>query len=269
MVDTEMTRKQMSKYFAEITYLDSLVGVCLDMVERSGQKENTIVMFATEQGNSFPFSKWTLYDQGLRSGFIVRWPKKVKSGTRTAAMVQYPDILPTLIDIAGADPARINTGSSDADGKTGFDGSSFKKVLFGQASTLRDYVYGVNTTRGIIDGSDAYASRSIRNLDFLYIRNLNYQTNYSNVVTGSPLFKTWMAKDSVRAFSYLRRAEEELYNVKSDPYQLKNLAADASYQPVKAKMKVKLDAFMKQQGDKGIQTEMQALSRQPKNKAAD
>lgn len=78
----------MAKYFAEISYLDSLVGVCMDMVERSGQKDNTVFMFATEQGNSFPFSKWTLYDQGLRSGFIVRWPGKVKPGTRNPAMLE-------------------------------------------------------------------------------------------------------------------------------------------------------------------------------------
>jgi N-sulfoglucosamine sulfohydrolase len=269
MVDTPLTRNQMSKYFAEITYLDSLVGVCIDVVERLGQKENTIIMFATEQGNSFPFSKWTLYDQGLRSGFIVRWPGKVKPGTRTPAMIQYPDILPTLIDIAGGNPAKLNTGSKDAFGNTGFDGSSFKKVLLGQTSTLRDYVYGVNTTRGIIDGSDAYASRSVRNLDFLYIRNLNYQAKYANVVTNSPLFKTWMAKDSLRAGAYVTRPEEELYNVKSDPYQLDNLAGNATYQSVKAELKGKLDDFMKQQGDKGIETEMQALTRQPKNKAAD
>ncbi|MFC3366409.1 sulfatase-like hydrolase/transferase [Pedobacter fastidiosus] len=82
MLDTKLTRKNMANYFAEITYLDSLVGVCMDMVDRSGQKENTIIMLVTEQGNSFPFSKWTLYDQGLHSGMIVKWPGKVKPGSR-------------------------------------------------------------------------------------------------------------------------------------------------------------------------------------------
>lgn len=269
MVDTPMTRNQMTKYFAEITYLDSLVGVCLDKIERSGQKENTLVIFTTEQGNSFPFSKWTLYDQGLRSGFIVRWPGKVKPGSRTAALAQYPDILPTLIDIAGGNPTKATTGSVDGLGKTGFDGTSFKKVLLGQAGQLREYVYGVNTTRGIINGSDAYASRSVRNHEFLYIHNLNYQTTYSNVVTNSPIFKAWLEKEPVRAGFYLTRPEEELYDVKSDPYQLKNLAGDPAYNSVKTKLKAHLEVFMKQQGDKGIETEMQALTRQPKDKGAD
>lgn len=266
MVETEVTRKQMAKYFAEISYLDSLVGVCLDIVERSGQKDNTVVMFATEQGNSFPFSKWTLYDQGLHSGFIVRWLGKVKSDTRNPAMLQYTDILPTLIDMAGGEPNKINTGSKDAFGYTGFDGKSFKKVLTGELKHMRDYVYGVNTTRGINYGSDAYASRSARNENFLYIHNLNYPNKYQNVVTRSSLFRQWMVQDSTRAKLYLMRPEEELYDVKNDPYELKNLAADPKFRFVKTELRSKLEAFMQQQGDKGIETEMHALSRQPKNK---
>ena len=269
MIDTDLTRKQMARYFAEITYLDSLVGVCLDMVERSGQKDNTVIMFTTEQGNSFPFSKWTLYDQGLRSGFIVRWPGKIKASTRNGAMLQYTDILPTLIDIAGGDPKRINTGSKDANGNTGFDGKSFREVLTGERNHQRDYVFGVNTTRGINNGSDAYASRSARNDQYLYIHNLNYETKYANVVTHSPLFKSWLAKDAVRAGFYLNRPEEELYDINKDPYALQNLATDPSYNAVKKKLKEELKAFMQQQGDQGVQTEMQALSRQPRNKEAE
>ncbi|GAB3417664.1 sulfatase family protein [Niabella aquatica] len=199
MIDTKMTREDMVHYFAEISYLDSLVGVCLDMIDRSGKKENTIVMLATEQGNAFPFSKWTLYDQGLRSGFIVRWPGMVKPGTRNPAMVQYTDILPTLIDIAGGTPSKINTGSRDANGYTGFDGTSFKTVLTGARKQFRDCVFGVNTTRGILRGSEAYANRSVRNEKYLYIQNLNAENRFSNVVTHSPLFKQWLQKDSARA----------------------------------------------------------------------
>jgi len=267
MVDTKMTREKMVDYFAEISYLDSLVGVCLDMIDRSGKKGNTIVMLATEQGNSFPFSKWTLYDQGLHSGFMVRWPGVVKPGTRNPAMVQYTDILPTLIDIAGGTPSKINTGSRDANGNTGFDGTSFKAVLTGERTQFRDCVYGVNTTRGIINGSEAYANRSVRNEKYLYIQNLNSGNRFSNVVTGSPLFKQWLQKDSARAMQYVVRPEEELYDVVQDPWQLKNLAADTRYGQVKADLRANLLGFMKQQGDKGVATEMKALSRQPKHAA--
>ncbi|WP_165499725.1 sulfatase family protein [Pedobacter frigidisoli] len=266
MVDTKITRKQMAKYFAEITYLDSLVGVCLEMVKRSGQEENTIILFATEQGNSFPFSKWTLYDQGLRSGFIVKWPGKVKPNTRSAAMMQYCDILPTLIEMAGGKPEKMNTGSVDGLGKNGFDGKSFTNVLFGETNHHSDFVYGEQTTRGIIKGSDAYAIRSVRTAQYLYIRNLNFKEKFSNVLTSSNLFKQWMDTNPERSQGYVIRPEEELYDVINDPYNLNNIAADAKYSNTKKLLKNQLALFMKQQGDKGIETEMKALSRQPKNK---
>lgn len=265
MVDTKITRRQMAKYFAEVTYLDSLVGVCLDIVELSGKKDNTIIMFLTEQGNSFPFSKWTLYDEGLRSGFIVRWPGKVKADTRNRAMMMYADITPTLIDIAGGQPNQINTGSKDGNGNMGFDGKSFKNVLLGKQTKLRDYVFAEHTTRGIIKGSDAYASRSVRSSHYLYIHNLNYKSKFENTVTHGNLFKEWIAMNPSRATLYQVRLEEELYDVVNDPFNLKNIAADGKYAAVKKQLKNQLAIFMHQQNDKGVQTEMQALSRQPKN----
>jgi N-sulfoglucosamine sulfohydrolase len=269
MVDTRLTRQRMAKYFAEITYLDSLIGVTLDIVKRTGQEDNTIVMFATEQGNSFPFSKWTLYDQGLHSGFVVKWPGKIKPGTRNPAMLEYIDIAPTMIDIAGGDPKKINTGSKDGNGDMGFDGISFKKVLLGQETHARDYVFAEHTTRGIIQGSEAYASRSARTAQFLYVNNLNYTEKFKNTVTNTPMFKEWRETNPERANYYQIRPEEELYDVIKDPFNLKNLAADPKYAPAKADLKARLATFMKQQNDKGIQTEMEALSRQPKNSSED
>jgi len=269
MLDTRLTRIHMARYFAEISYLDSLVGECMGMVERSRQKENTIIIFTTEQGNSFPFSKWTLYDQGLRSGFIVKWPGKTKPGTRNPAMLQYMDVLPTLIDIAGGDPTKINTGVKDGNGNSGFDGQSFKKVLTGEQTHFHDYLFAEHTTRGIIQGSDAYGSRSIRSEKYLYILNLNWENKFSNVVTHSSLFKEWMQKDPTRASFYLSRPREELYDVSSDPYNLKNLSADTRYAAIKKQLNARLTLFMKQQNDKGVETEMEALSRQPKNTVED
>lgn len=268
--DTPLTRQSLSKYYAEITYLDSLVGVCLDIVERSGQKDNTIVIFTSEQGNSFPFGKWTCYDKGLQTAFIVRWPNRIKAGSRSPAMTQYVDVVPTLIDMAGGDPLKINTGTKDAEGYTGFDGKSFQKVLLGQSDHFRDYVFGVHTTRGIINGSEAYAIRSARNNKYLYIHNLNYKNTFSNALINTAMFKSWSAKNpNGRALFYQQRPEEELYDVQKDPAQLNNLAAQGSLAKEKEALKTALANFMKQQGDQGIPTEMNALSRQPKHSEKD
>lgn len=269
LVDTRQTRTSLSNYFAEITYLDSLVGKCLDIVERSGEKENTIVIFTTEQGSGMPFCKWTNYDNGLKTGFIVRWPGKIKAGSRVEAMTQYVDVVPTLIELAGGEPGKIEVGVTDANGKTGFDGRSFKEVLTGEAVHFRDYVYGVHTTRGIIQGSDCYPIRSVRSNQYLYIQNLDHNAEFSNVVTGGALLRSWQntgrPNDAARAVFYINRPAEELYDVKRDPYQLHNLIGDAALKPVVDALKKELAAFMKQQGDTGVGTEMNALDRQVKN----
>ncbi|MDP4678816.1 MAG: sulfatase-like hydrolase/transferase, partial [Cyclobacteriaceae bacterium] len=61
-VDTPDTRENFSRYMAEINYLDGQVGQVLGMLEAQGLSENTLVIFSSEQGNSFPFAKWTCYD---------------------------------------------------------------------------------------------------------------------------------------------------------------------------------------------------------------
>ena len=83
------------------------------------------------------------------------------------------------------------------------------------------------------------------------------------------MFKQWMEKDPVRSSFYVTRPEEELYDIVNDPFDLKNLADDPKYAANKAELRTKLEAFMKQQNDKGIQTEMEAFSRQPKTGAKD
>jgi len=265
-VDTDVTRNNLSKYYAEITYLDSLVGVVIDMVKRSGKMDNTIIIFTSEQGSgTIPFAKWTCYDAGLKTAFIIKYPGKVKKATRSNALTQYVDIVPTLIDIAGGDPTKINTGVKDANGYTGFDGKSFNNILLDKSTELRDVVFGVQTTRGIINGSESYPVRSARNKKYLYIHNLQPNNTFQNVLINTPLFKSWIGKDSARANLYMHRPEEELYDVTKDPYQLVNLAADSSLKNVKEQLKTMLVSFMKQQGDKGIATEMDANNRKPKN----
>ena len=126
LVDCPVTRKKLCEYYHEITYADQQLGKCLDIVDLAGRAENTIVMFLSEQGNQFPFGgKWTCYDTGLKAAFIVRWPDRVKPGSRNSAMTQYVDVVPTLIEAAGKEASAFHTGCPDALGNTGFDGRSF------------------------------------------------------------------------------------------------------------------------------------------------
>ena len=273
LVDCPETRQELTKYFAEITYLDWQLGECVKIVDASGLKDNTMVIFTSEQGSSFPFGgKWTCYENGLKTSFIVRWPAMIKPGSRNAALAQYVDLTPTLIEAAGGNPSAIQTGRADAQGYTGFDGRSFLSVLLGKTNHHRDYVFGAHTTRGIINGSACYPIRSVRDKRYKYILNPNHQTTYYNVVAtqSGGLLDIWKklgekdAAIAARARFYQHRPLEELYDLKNDPYELKNRADDPALSKIKEALKKKLKDWMVQQGDEGNATELRANERQGK-----
>jgi len=274
LVDVPETRQEMTRYYAEVTALDGQVGELMKIVDEAGLADRTIFIFTSEQGSNFTHSKWTCYDTGLRTALVVRWPGRVEPGSTTQAMVQYVDFTPTFIEAAGGDPAKVDTGRPGAaDGGHGFDGRSFLPVLLGDANAHHDYVYGIHTTRGIINGSESYPIRSIRDRRYKYIRNLAHETTFTNVVTRPErwdLWKAWIeaAKTDAHARAivegYQHRPAEEFYDLETDPYELNNLAADPAHRARMDALGAKLDAWMKQQGDRGVETEMQTLQRQGK-----
>ena len=270
LADTRETRQALSQYYAEIEFLDGQVGGCLQVVEESGRKDDTIFLFTSEQGSALPFAKWTCYDLGLKTGLIVRWPGHVESGSRTDAMVQYIDVLPTLLEAAGADPTKVDAGRPGSpSGSNGFDGRSFLNVLLGRTATHRDLVFGAHTTRGTINSSESYPIRSARNRSIKYIRNLSHEIPFDNANTkpggGGGVWESWMAASGAtkaRGEFYQHRPAEELYDLSKDPFELHNVIADPQYAAVKRELSSELDAWMRQQGDKGVATEMRATDRQ-------
>jgi uncharacterized sulfatase len=189
--------------------------------------------------------------------------------------MQYVDVVPTLIAAAGGDPAAIDTGCPDASGKRGFDGRSFLEVLRGKSDHLRDYVFAQHTTVGINGYKEPYPIRAVRDARYKLIRNLAPQNTYSigGIHQGEPI-TSWQAdaksdpKLAARVEWLFHRPAEELYDLKTDPWEFHNLAADPQLSSVKTRLGKELDAWMTQQNDRGLETELKALARQPRNAGA-
>jgi uncharacterized sulfatase len=266
LVDTKETRTNLVKYYAEITYADSLVGDCLQFVEKSNNKDNTLFIFASEHGSSLPFGKWTCYNMGLKAAFIASWPKVIKPNTRTDILAQYIDVLPTLYEAAGGDPKTLRGNKEKT---MALDGTSFLSTLKGKNVEIRNYVYGVQTTRGISNGSNCYPVRSIQDHNYKLIWNLNYTEEFlsSGSRHGSKLYESWLDESTVtkdefaHAKLYRNRPEFELYDIKNDRFEMKNLIEDKSLGKIREKLFTELKIWMNQQGDKGIETEWKALTR--------
>ena len=251
-VDTPATRENLSKYYAEVEYLDGQVGKCLDIVERSGEAGNTLTMYCSEQGIGLPFSKWTCYDLGLRETVVARWPGRIQPGSTNAAMVQGVDWLPTLLEAAGGKAPQ------------GIDGRSFLPALLGKSQRHADAVFGVHTTRGIINGSECYPIRSIRTATHKLILNLKHEAKFQCAVQGarSEYWHTWVekAKSDANARRIVTRYEHrpaiEFYDLARDPFEQNNLAARPEHQRQIESLSTRLHAWMRQQGDRGVETEM-------------
>lgn len=256
-VDTPETRKAFSKYLAEITFYDQQVGQVLSLLRKKGLDQNTVVMVTTEQGNSFPFAKWTLYDAGLQTAFIAKWPGQIQPKSTSNAMIEYVDVVPTMLDIAGAKPV------------SNLDGRSFLPVLQGKASSHKSIVYGVMTTKGTINSPLFYGSRSIRDDKYKLIWNFTPDVTMTNACTQSQCFQSWVRKASsgdadaiAKVNRYQQRPLLEFYDISADSKEARNLAGDAKYAAKIESMKIKLEQWMESQGDKGQATELEANEHQ-------
>jgi N-sulfoglucosamine sulfohydrolase len=271
--DNAVMRRQLAAYFAEITALDTQVGACLAALDAAGQRDNTLVLFLSEQGSGFPYGgKWSMYDNGIRTAAFARWPGRIRPGSTSDALLQYVDVPPTFLAAAGIDPAAIDTGCPDAHGRRGFDGRSFLDVLLGRADRLRDVVFAQHTTVGINGYKEPYPMRAARDTRYKYIRNLAPQNTFHiGGIHEGELIDSWRADArtnpalAARVAWLSHRPGEELYDVEADPFETRNLAGDPKLAAVQAKLRRELDAWMAQQGDQGMETELAALSRQPRN----
>ena len=257
IVDTPEMRDAFSRYLAEITYYDGQVGEILGMLDKHGLREDTLVMVVSEQGNGFPFAKWTCYESGLQSAMVVRWPGRVTAGAVTDAMVEYTDVTPTFVDVAGGKPVAP------------MDGKSFLPVLLGESCSHKDYTYGIMTTKGIINGTPEYAIRSVRGQRYKLILNLNYESKFTNACTKSKEFRSMVAKAEAGdatakrlVHAYHWRPEVEFYDLEKDPLEMANLAGKPEYAKEIEHLRGKLDSWMEDQGDMGVETEKRSKERQ-------
>jgi N-sulfoglucosamine sulfohydrolase len=256
IADTRRTRDDFARYLAEITYMDGQVGEILSTLHAAGLETNTLVFFTSEQGSQFPGNKWTCWDTGLHTGLVARWPGKIAPGKRTDALVGYVDMVPTLLELAGGDPAEA---------RVTFDGKSFLPVLLGKQNNHRQFAYAIHDN---LPEGPAYPSRTVFDGQWRYIRNLTpgeiYIQKYLMGTQGvgelnNPYWGTWIfnSPENPEAYRlikrYMVRPSEELYHTTADPYEMQNLAKDTSFAAIKARLSTELDRWMREQGDPGAQ----------------
>ncbi|HKQ40210.1 MAG TPA: sulfatase [Verrucomicrobiae bacterium] len=239
--DVTETRKDLAMYYDEIARLDRFVGDVLTELERQNQTSNTFILFIGDNGRPFPRCKTRLYDSGIHSPWIVRWPAKVKPGSVCERLVSTIDIAPTFIKLAGLGENRS------------FQGRDFSPLFENPQTPIRDYIYAEHHWHDF----DA-CERAVRSENLKYIR--NYFPDLAGTppadAVRSPTFQTMrrlrdagnLTAAQKNSFEKPRPAEE-LYDLNSDPQELNNLAADPGYSTTLAKFRKQVESWQKETHD--------------------
>ena len=238
LFDDPVVRKELSHYYSSVRRADDCLGRVLDVLEASGEKDNTAILFLSDHGMPLPFAKTQVYHHSTNTPLMVRWPGVTKAGAVDGEhMVSAVDILPTLLDIL------------ELPHPEGFDGRSFAPLLKGESQENRDFVikeYNENA------GASRDPMRAIQTKDMLYIFNpwSNGERVFATATSGTSTYKRMaeLAKeDSVieaRHDLYQHRVVEELYQTSNDADCLHNLINDPGSQDTLADLQAKLEQWM-------------------------
>ena len=239
--DTPTFRYTQSLYHKHHKDVDKEIGKFIKKLEDENLLDNTIIFYYADHGGVLPRSKGYIYESGLNVPLVVRVPEKFKklspfkAGSRTSTFVEFVDLVPTVLSLAGIEIPR------SIDGKP-FLGKKLKK------SKLEKQ----NTTFGYADRFDEKYDlvRSVRVGKYKYIRNyqpFNVDGLYNFYRYKMLAYKEWYKLfqdgklNEIQSQFFKPRAPEALYNIDEDPHEIKNLAKDKNYIEILLDLRTKLN----------------------------
>jgi N-sulfoglucosamine sulfohydrolase len=236
-------REELALYYSSVRRADDCLNEVLKALRKSGQWENTMIVFLSDHGMPLPFAKTQLYHHSTRTPLMVRLPNVTQAGkVDKKHMVSIVDLLPTVMDSLNVSkPKRL-------------DGRSFYSVLQGEKQDNRDFVikeYNENA------GRSRDPMRGIQTKTHLFLFNpwSNGERVFATATNGTVTCKRMikLAQDdeqmNERLELYRYRVPQELYHVKRDPDCLENLIHNPNHEKVKNKLMVLLEEWMERTND--------------------
>ncbi len=225
--DLPGVRQQLADYCAEVNRVDRTVAGVLDVLASRDLLDDTLVIFAGDNGAALPHGKGSLYDPGSNVPFIVRWPGVVRAGGESRSLLSGEDLAPTLLDAVGiAAHPRMS-------------GESFLALLKGEPCLPRRYIFIERGPHGSapvtveMSNSGYDLGRAVRSDRYKFIYNCTPWLPYSPV--DSARGAAWTQMKTAQADGKLAagvaatyfttpRPVYELYDLENDPSELKNLS---------------------------------------------
>jgi len=286
--DVPAVREDFADYLGEIQAFDAYVGVLLKRLEEAGELDKTLIVISGDHGApGFPGGKCNLYDFGVGVALLAAWPGG-KGGRVVDDFANLMDLTPTFLAAGGVALPK------------GLNGKSLVPLLrsdkSGQLDPERTWVVTgrerhVGSARA---GNVPYPQRALRTPDYLYIRNFapdryplgdplavtdkaapsageletNTRAAYADMDAGPT--KAWLIAQRGDpkwqwhyAYAFGKRPGEELYDLRKDPDQIKNVAGDAAYAKTRQELAERLTQTLKAAGDPRVVDEQCRFERSP------
>lgn len=224
LADTPETRSDMADFEVAAGQLDANIGRILDTLARLGLADNTLVIVTTDHGIPFPGMKANHTDGGLGISLMLRGPHGFSGGKVSNALVSNIDVFPTLCEILEQPvPSWVQ-------------GTSLMPLVRGEKTEINDAVFAEYESHAVMD-----PTASVRTHDYKYIRRLAGDTEprYANT-DGTRTKELWLRD----GWDLHLLEPEQLYDLKSDPLEKTNHAADPAYAAILADMRGRMVARM-------------------------
>ena len=239
--DTAVVRDDILNYYCEVQQFDFECGEILAALAAAGELDNTIVVMTSDNGWQVPRGLGNCYDLGVRTPLAIRYPRRFKAGEVREDFVSIGDLAPTFLELTGL---AIPSAATE------------KSLLSKQrrSEMFLERERHANVRKGDL----SYPVRGVRTAEYLYLRNFEperwpagdpefyWAVGPYGDVDDSPV-KQLLLRDKPQPYFDLtlgKRPAEELYVLKSDPGQVRNVATDPKLAKVKSELAAKVQAWM-------------------------
>lgn len=256
--DCAEVRDDLMNYYGGVMKMDEEAAAAIAVLEMSGQLDNTVIIYTSDNGWQMPRGLANCYDSGSRVPLAVRWSKQFGQGRRVDDFVNVGGLGPSFLELAGIKvPSEMSLRSITS------------LITDAPISTIRDFVF-IERERhaNVRHDNQSYPCRAIRTRDFLYIRNLRpdrWPAGDPDVLFlhGRPFgdVDTTRGKDFLLAHQsdpayakhialiFGKRPAEELYDLRTDPEQVHNVATQATYANDLQKLRTRVNEWMQKTND--------------------
>ena len=258
--DNEVTRNDLLDYAYEIEYMDKHVQKIIQKLREKDALKNTLIILTSDHGMPFPRVKGNQYEQANHIPMAIMWEGKlVSKGRKIDDFVSFIDLAPTILEATGIDWK--SSGMHPPAGKSMMN--IITSAESGQIDASRNYILvGKERHDNGRPNDVGYPIRGIYKDSMLYLKNYetdrwpsgNPETGYLNS-DGSPTKTEILDMRRSGANNYFwklnfgKRTSEELYNIKSDPYCIQNLAEDSYFNTLKEALKLMMGSILTNQND--------------------